>query len=207
MNYEFANKDSYPTVNFSPSDSDEFPLQTLIYCVFLFASVEDTMLFAKYGVFLQPLSITSILLGLYGVTITMTSLQEVNPGTKKLRMKKIRTYHMYILRKQETSGFSVFDKDRPCRGRDSSLATEYPRFHCQNDLPYLAVFIESHHSSFVDAFMAFPTFEYRNSFVFLFTHFYTVTQLLRVFADIYTSGRVSCYCKIPMCLCYFSLLV
>ncbi|XP_066603293.1 organic solute transporter alpha-like protein [Prorops nasuta] len=57
-------------------------IQGSIYCIFLFMAVEQPSLQVQYGVYLQPISVTSILLGLYGLSITMQSLQEVAPETK-----------------------------------------------------------------------------------------------------------------------------
>ena len=45
-------------------------------------SVENPLHTSRYGVFLQPLSISSILLGCYGLSIASMSLQQVNPGKK-----------------------------------------------------------------------------------------------------------------------------
>ncbi|XP_076299559.1 organic solute transporter subunit alpha [Lasioglossum baleicum] len=57
-------------------------IQTLIYCIFLFMSIEEPSLMTEYGVWLQPFCVTSILLGIYGLTITVKSLQEVAPEAK-----------------------------------------------------------------------------------------------------------------------------
>jgi len=56
-------------------------VQTLIYIVSLIMEAEDALLVSRYAVFLQPLVVASILLGLYGLTITLKSLEEVNPGS------------------------------------------------------------------------------------------------------------------------------
>lgn len=43
-------------------------------------SIEEPSLMTQYSVCFQPLSIASILAGIYGLTITMKSLHEVAPG-------------------------------------------------------------------------------------------------------------------------------
>ncbi|XP_043287820.1 organic solute transporter alpha-like protein 3 [Venturia canescens] len=55
-------------------------VQTLLYCALGFVAAEDAALPSRYGIFLQPLSIASILFALYGLAITTASLHEVNPG-------------------------------------------------------------------------------------------------------------------------------
>ncbi|KAG7197319.1 hypothetical protein KM043_018435 [Ampulex compressa] len=57
-------------------------IQGLTYCIFLFMSIEEPTLATQYGVCLQPFAVTSILLGIYGLTITLKSLQEVAPEAK-----------------------------------------------------------------------------------------------------------------------------
>ncbi|XP_076173366.1 organic solute transporter subunit alpha [Ptiloglossa arizonensis] len=57
-------------------------IQGLTYCVFLFMSIEEPSLATQYGIYLQPSSVASILLGIYGLTITVKSLQEVAPEAK-----------------------------------------------------------------------------------------------------------------------------
>ena len=43
-------------------------------------AMEEPILVTKYGTFLQTFAVISILLGIYGLTITTRSLQEVAPG-------------------------------------------------------------------------------------------------------------------------------
>ncbi|XP_076238443.1 organic solute transporter alpha-like protein [Calliopsis andreniformis] len=57
-------------------------IQGLTYCIFLFMSIEEPTLATQYGFCLQPTSVASILLGIYGLTITVKSLQEVAPEAK-----------------------------------------------------------------------------------------------------------------------------
>jgi hypothetical protein len=59
--------------------------QGLIYCILLFMSAEAPIFATTYGVFLQPLVVISILLGIYGLTIVTKSLQEINPGIHRNR--------------------------------------------------------------------------------------------------------------------------
>ncbi|XP_012278601.1 organic solute transporter subunit alpha [Orussus abietinus] len=54
-------------------------VQGLTYCIFLFMAAEEPSLVRRYGVFFQPLSVSSILLGIYGVTVTTKSLHDVAP--------------------------------------------------------------------------------------------------------------------------------
>nr|XP_031838272.1 organic solute transporter alpha-like protein isoform X2 [Nomia melanderi] len=56
-------------------------IQTLSCCILLFMSIEEPSLANEYGIWLQPFAVTSILLGIYGLTITVKSLQEVAPVT------------------------------------------------------------------------------------------------------------------------------
>ncbi|XP_029037132.1 uncharacterized protein LOC114873214 [Osmia bicornis bicornis] len=57
-------------------------IQGLIYCIFLFMSIEEPSLINQYSVCFQPLTVASILVGIYGLTITMKSLHEVAPEAK-----------------------------------------------------------------------------------------------------------------------------
>ncbi|PBC34120.1 Organic solute transporter alpha protein [Apis cerana cerana] len=57
-------------------------IQTLIYITFLFMSFEEPRLSDQYAIFFQPLSLASVLLGVYGLTVTTKSLQEVAPEAK-----------------------------------------------------------------------------------------------------------------------------
>ncbi|OAD53102.1 Organic solute transporter alpha-like protein [Eufriesea mexicana] len=57
-------------------------IQGLTYCIFLFMSIEEPSLITQYGICLQPFMVISILLGIYGLTITLKSLQEVAPEEK-----------------------------------------------------------------------------------------------------------------------------
>ncbi|XP_011495104.1 PREDICTED: organic solute transporter alpha-like protein 3 [Ceratosolen solmsi marchali] len=58
----------------------QFPIvQGLVYCIFLFMSAEAPIFATTYGVFLQPLVIISILLGIYGLTVVTKSLQDIDP--------------------------------------------------------------------------------------------------------------------------------
>ncbi|XP_031838263.1 organic solute transporter subunit alpha [Nomia melanderi] len=57
-------------------------IQTLSCCILLFMSIEEPSLANEYGIWLQPFAVTSILLGIYGLTITVKSLQEVAPEAK-----------------------------------------------------------------------------------------------------------------------------
>lgn len=60
----------------------------MTYCVFLFMSIEEPSLATQYGIYLQPSSVASILLGIYGLTITVKSLQEVAPGKNRVCLIK-----------------------------------------------------------------------------------------------------------------------
>ena len=57
-------------------------IQGLIYCISLFMSIEEPTLTTQYGIYLQPFTVISIFLGIYGLTVTMKSLQEVAPEAK-----------------------------------------------------------------------------------------------------------------------------
>ncbi|XP_017877322.1 organic solute transporter alpha-like protein [Ceratina calcarata] len=57
-------------------------IQGLTYCIFLLMSIEDPGLMQQYGVCLQPFAVTSILLGIYGLTIITKSLQQAAPELK-----------------------------------------------------------------------------------------------------------------------------
>lgn len=63
----------------------KFPylFQTLIYSTFLFMSFEEPRLSDQYAIFFQPLSLASVLLGVYGLSVTTKSLQEVAPGKNR----------------------------------------------------------------------------------------------------------------------------
>lgn len=43
-------------------------------------SIEEPTLATQYGIYFQPFTVISIFLGIYGLTVTMKSLQEVAPG-------------------------------------------------------------------------------------------------------------------------------
>nr|XP_033339217.1 organic solute transporter alpha-like protein [Megalopta genalis] len=64
-------------------------IQTLSYCIFLIMSIEEPNLITKYGIWLQPICMTSILFGIYGLTITVKSLQEVAPEAKLHRKASV----------------------------------------------------------------------------------------------------------------------
>lgn len=65
----------------------QFPIvQGLLYLIFLFMAAEEPMLAMQYSVYLQPIMVTSILLGIYSLTITTKSLHAVAPEAK-LRYK------------------------------------------------------------------------------------------------------------------------
>lgn len=43
-------------------------------------SIEEPNLATQYGIFFQPFTVASILVGIYGLTITVKSLEEIAPG-------------------------------------------------------------------------------------------------------------------------------
>lgn len=55
-------------------------LQGVIYCILLFISAEEPIFVTSYSPFFQPFVVISILVGLYGLTITTMSLDNVAPG-------------------------------------------------------------------------------------------------------------------------------
>ncbi|XP_076621663.1 organic solute transporter subunit alpha [Colletes latitarsis] len=57
-------------------------IQGLTFCTLLFMSIEDPSIVKQYSLYLQPLSVASIFLGIYGLTITLKSLQRVAPEAK-----------------------------------------------------------------------------------------------------------------------------
>ncbi|KAF3423246.1 hypothetical protein E2986_09128 [Frieseomelitta varia] len=57
-------------------------IQGLIYCVFLSMSIEEPTLITQYGIYLQPFVMTSIFLGIYGLTVAVKSLQEIAAEAK-----------------------------------------------------------------------------------------------------------------------------
>ncbi|KAL0121398.1 hypothetical protein PUN28_006722 [Cardiocondyla obscurior] len=56
--------------------------QSLLYFVLLFMDAENPILATQYSVFLQPIMVISILLGLYSLTITTKTLHAVAPEAK-----------------------------------------------------------------------------------------------------------------------------
>lgn len=46
-------------------------------------SFEEPRLSDQYAIFFQPLSLASVILGVYGLTVTTKSLQEVAPGKNR----------------------------------------------------------------------------------------------------------------------------
>lgn len=56
--------------------------QSLFYFVLLYMGAEDPMLATQYGVFLQPVMVISILLGIYSLTVTTKTLHTAAPETK-----------------------------------------------------------------------------------------------------------------------------
>ncbi|XP_015119893.1 organic solute transporter alpha-like protein 3 [Diachasma alloeum] len=77
----------------------QFPIvQGLIYLIFLIMHSENPMIYGKYNVFLQPISISSILLALYGLNITFMSLKDINPELR-LRLKAIVTQMVLLFSK------------------------------------------------------------------------------------------------------------
>ncbi|XP_076763204.1 organic solute transporter subunit alpha [Xylocopa sonorina] len=57
-------------------------VQGLSYCTFLFIWIEEPNLITRYGICFQPFLVISILLGIYGLTVTMKSVQEIVPEAK-----------------------------------------------------------------------------------------------------------------------------
>lgn len=57
-------------------------------------AIEEPILATQYGVCLQPTSVASILLGIYGLTITVKSLDEFAPGKN----------HVCLIRKHPLPG-------------------------------------------------------------------------------------------------------
>ncbi|CAD1472135.1 unnamed protein product, partial [Heterotrigona itama] len=55
-------------------------IQGLIYCIFLSMSMEEPSLITHYGIYLQPFVMTSIFLGVYGLTVAVKSLEEIAAG-------------------------------------------------------------------------------------------------------------------------------
>ncbi|XP_011694657.1 PREDICTED: organic solute transporter subunit alpha-like [Wasmannia auropunctata] len=56
--------------------------QSLLYFVLLYMGAEDPMLATQYGVFLQPVMVISILLGIYSLTVTTKTLHTAAPEAK-----------------------------------------------------------------------------------------------------------------------------
>ncbi|XP_015605633.1 organic solute transporter alpha-like protein [Cephus cinctus] len=54
-------------------------VQGIAYCVLLFLAAEQPTLAERYVIYLQPFCVVSILLGIYGLTVTTKSLQEIAP--------------------------------------------------------------------------------------------------------------------------------
>ncbi|CAL7939747.1 unnamed protein product [Xylocopa violacea] len=79
-------------------------VQGLTYCIFLFISTEESNLMTRYGICFQPFSVISILLGIYGLTVTMKSLQEVVPEAK---LHRKTTVSQMVLLFSKLQGFIV----------------------------------------------------------------------------------------------------
>ncbi|XP_046749687.1 uncharacterized protein LOC124413264 [Diprion similis] len=54
-------------------------VQGLTSCVILFLDAEGSLLARVYGAYLQPMALTSLLIGLYGLTVATKSLQDCSP--------------------------------------------------------------------------------------------------------------------------------
>ncbi|XP_029165247.1 organic solute transporter alpha-like protein 3 [Nylanderia fulva] len=58
----------------------QFPIvQGLLFFILLFMTAEDATLATQYNLYLQPFMVTSILLGIYGITVTTKTLHAVAP--------------------------------------------------------------------------------------------------------------------------------
>lgn len=55
-------------------------LQGLLYFIYLFMGVEEPILVTQYSLYLQPIMIISILLGIYSLTIVTRTLHPLAPG-------------------------------------------------------------------------------------------------------------------------------
>ncbi|XP_053997057.1 organic solute transporter subunit alpha-like [Hylaeus anthracinus] len=73
-------------------------IQSLVCCTFLFISIWDPSVLRQWGLYLQVASVVSILLGIYGLTITVKSLQEVAPEDK-LHLKTTVTQMVLLFSK------------------------------------------------------------------------------------------------------------
>ncbi|XP_017763250.1 PREDICTED: organic solute transporter alpha-like protein isoform X2 [Eufriesea mexicana] len=96
-------------------------IQGLTYCIFLFMSIEEPSLITQYGICLQPFMVISILLGIYGLTITLKSLQEVAPVTYNALMliemlllcyAARYVYYVELEREEETAAVEATDRSK-----------------------------------------------------------------------------------------------
>uniref|UniRef100_A0A0C9QAY3 Osta_1 protein n=1 Tax=Fopius arisanus TaxID=64838 RepID=A0A0C9QAY3_9HYME len=77
----------------------QFPIvQGIVYVIFLIMHLENPVIYGKYNVCLQPISISSILLALYGLNITFMSLKDINPELR-LRLKATVTQMVLLFSK------------------------------------------------------------------------------------------------------------
>ncbi|XP_043467044.1 organic solute transporter subunit alpha-like [Leptopilina heterotoma] len=79
-------------------------VQTLVYVITLYMAMEEAILVTRYSIFLQTFAVISILLGIYGLTITTRSLEEAAPGTN-LRRKTVVTQMVLLFSKLQ--GFII----------------------------------------------------------------------------------------------------
>jgi len=64
--------------------------QSLLYVILLYMETEN-MLATQYGIFLQPLMVISILLGIYSLTIATKTLHTAIPGNECAYVFKVTT--------------------------------------------------------------------------------------------------------------------
>ncbi|XP_020284475.1 organic solute transporter alpha-like protein [Pseudomyrmex gracilis] len=57
-------------------------VQGLLFCIFLFMAAENTTLADQYMIYFQPIMVTSILLGIYSLTVATKTLHKVAPEAK-----------------------------------------------------------------------------------------------------------------------------
>jgi len=98
---EYEDSRDYLTQNKALSLSLSTRFQGLFYFIFLFMGVEEPILVTQYGLYLQPIMVISILLGIYSLTIVTKTLHPVAPGndTKPiyhLLISKVSTISMKI---------------------------------------------------------------------------------------------------------------
>ncbi|XP_012215403.1 organic solute transporter subunit alpha [Linepithema humile] len=61
----------------------QFPIvQSFLYLIFLFMAAEEPILATQYSVYLQPIMVISILLGIYSLTVATKTLHAVAPEAK-----------------------------------------------------------------------------------------------------------------------------